>query len=393
MHSTAKAWDVSNKAGMAFFNKGEQISRVTGFGVAAIKRFKSGSGTRMNSPQSRDWVVAKEQAYTLRMTQTNKGAVQHGIARAPLQFHSFMFKSFEGVLVGKGLTAAERLALFGLLAPVYGTIGMGLANSQPAVAAMNYFLPPDQQIEAGNQAEKVIRRGLLDGLASWAGVDTAIADRMSVADGVQQFFRNFNEKSFMEFSLGAGGGKTVDTAFSLGNSISYFVRGDSNLGKRELLEAFRQVKGLDNLAKAKNLYFDSLLKTKTGNTVEGIDVTLAEAILVATGVPIAKIEDLYNVDSIRYTSFRKYKAVSKEVDQLLQASWAETDPDKRAAHLNSAAALIEWSRLTEEQQTKLKKKFWRGPNGKGVSWKMYMDLVNQGLGYEADQLAETYRTE
>jgi len=393
MHSTSKAWDVSNKVGMAFFNKGEQVSRVTGFGLAAIKRFKKGTGTRMNSPEARDWIVAKEQAYTLRMTQTNKGAVQHGIGRATFQFHSFMFKAFEGVMVGKGLSAAERLALFGLLAPVYGTIGLGLANSKPAVEAMNYFLPPDQQITPGSQAEKVIRRGLLDGLASWAGVDTAIADRMSVVDGVQQFVRNFNEKSFMEFGLGAGGGKTIDTAFSLGNSISYFIKGDSNLGQRELLEAFRQVKGVDNMVKAKNLYFDSLLKTKTGNTVQGIDVSLAEAILVATGVPIAKIEDLYNVDSIRYATFKEYKEVSKSVDQLLQASWAETDPDKRAAHLNSAAALIEWSRLTEEQQAKLKGKFWRGPNGKGVSWKMYMDLVNQGLGYEAEQLAETFRTE
>lgn len=390
MHTTDKVWDVGSKYGMVFFNKGEQVSRVSAFGVAAIKRFKAKTGHRMNSPQSRDWVSAKEQAYSLRMTQTNKTAVQQGIGKAPFQFHSFMFKSFEGVMVGKGLTAGERLALFGMLAPIYGTVGMGLANSQPVVAALNHFLPPDQKVEPGSEAEEFVRRGMLDALASWAGVDTAIADRMSVIDGIQQLYHNFNEKTFTEFALGAGGGKTVDTATSLANSLSYFVRGDHNLAEMEMLEAFRQIKVVDSVVKAKNLYFHNILKTKTGKVIKGIDMPLAEQILVAAGLPMQKIEDLYNTDSIVYASRREVKEVGKEVDKLIHNYWLEDDPEKKRAHLNSAAALIEWSRLTDPQKDRMKKKFWSGPKGKGVSWKMYNDLVRMGLGYEAEQLAKTF---
>ena len=392
-HSVGKVWDKTRDTGMVFFNKGEQVSRTTGFGAALMKYRKQFPGESLTTPKARDWISAKEQAYTLRMSQTNRGAIQQGIGKMPTQFMSHMFRSSESVLLGKGLSIPERVKLALMLAPVYGTVGMGLSNSDSMVAALNYFLPDDSQITPGSEAEEFIRRGVYDGLMDWAfGLDTAIADRMSVLDGVRQTLRSFQEESLIEALLGAGGGGTAQTLSNLSKSAWFMMNGRSQSSQIELIEAFRQIKFIDSTTKAYYLYRHSLLKTRTGKVTRDMDVSLAETILVATGIPIQKIEDLYNTDTVRYQSIREFKETKKHFDKLVTEFWLTDDRGKKVSIAREMEAMLEYMPFTDKQKKTLTNGLW-SPKGKKVDAKMIRGLIEMGLDYEARQLVATFGEE
>ena len=137
-----KAWEKTMNAGMFFFNKGEQITRVTAFG-AAVRKWKGQNPNKsILTPEGYGWIANKEQAYSNNMTNMSRAKIQQGLLRVPTQFYSYMFRTFENIFVGKNLTSRERIGLAVAVGPFFGMTGIGLSRlTSPAVDAMNSYLP------------------------------------------------------------------------------------------------------------------------------------------------------------------------------------------------------------------------------------------------------------
>lgn len=391
LHSTKKNWDVASKYGMFFFNKGEQMSRVTAFGASIMKFKGKNPGVRFNSEQARKFITDKEQAYTLRMTQTNKGQIQHGLMRVPLQFYTFLFRSFESIFVGRGLTGAERLKLAGILMPMYGTVGVGIVDSESVKEAINYVLPEDMKITSDSFTYDLIKRGPIDAITEWAGVGTAIAERLSVSDGVKDTIRGFQEDTLIEAVLGAGGGKTMETGSKVFSAFANLVSGNTETSKIKLAEAFRNVKFIDNAAKIRGIMFDDVLRTKTGKQIHGLDITMGETIALALGIPIKEVEEHYDAMDLIYASGAEYKRVSKGIEGLINEFWqaVEDGNENRSIRLTEEIeSVIRWSSLTEVQKGSIRMRLFNGPTGQ-FTWDMYKKLLDLGLVSEAERYANS----
>jgi len=393
MHSTGKVWDKVYRAGMKPFVKGEEISRNTGFGVAALKyhrvQIKGSRTAKLNNSEARFWITDKEQAYTLRMTQANKGTAQYGLSKVPLQFYSFMFRSMENIFVGRSLTKSERVRLAIMLGPFWGTTGLSVVNEQHLTDTVNYFLPETLQIGQGSKTQDLIKYGPLDALFQYAGVDTAFAVRVSVADGISQTLKSYREDSFGEVVLGAGGGKSYEFAGGLVAAMAAITRGDPYYSKVKLAEAFREIKVIDIGAKVKGIVWDDIYQTKSGKRIQGLDLNTAETIAVALGVPVKKVQEFYDANDVIYASSKEYKIVYKATGVLVSSFWdAINNENKEAAEkaLASIESLLTWSKLTEVQKDKIRNSLWsRSDQDVFDSWQK---LLRMGYTGNAERLSE-----
>lgn len=401
-NSVGKAWEKTTSAGLYFFNKGEQISRVSGFGAAVRKWKAQNSGKSILSEEGRTWVSNKEQAYTLQMTNMSRGMAQQGLLRVPTQFYSYMLRSFEAVFIGKNLTAAERMKLAVMIGPFWGLTGVGATKSASATAeALNSYLPEDFQIEAGSDAYRLIKNGPVDALFAWAG-DTLVGDaapevsaasRLSLGDGVVDTLRNYRDATVLEIAGGAGGGKAGGALVDFAQTIGAISRGDEILIKEKSMELFRSFKFVDNIAKAYGIYHHNVYASRTGNEVDAKFNNL-DALFALAGIPLEEVQQVYDSKDIIYNSNKVYRQYSKEIDNRINAFWrAVNDRDTELANQHMESINLSVSRftgLTPEQRGKLREQVLRGFS-ETTTFERVEQLRRMGRDYEADQLLETTR--
>jgi len=397
-----KAWEKTMNAGMFFFNKGEQISRVSAFGAAVRKWKAQNPNASIVSPEGRAWVTNKEQAYTLNMTNMSRAQMQQGLLRVPTQFYSYMLRSFEGIFIGKDLTPKERMMLATMVGPFYGMTGLGLSSAtSSAVEAINSYLPENMQIEGGSDAYRLIKNGAIDALFAWAddrlvgdrAPEVSIASRVSLGDGVVDTFRNYRDASVFEIIGGAGGGKAGDTLVDFVQMLGAIKRGDDILLSEKSLELFRNMKFIDNLSKAYGIWQHSIYTSKTGARVDA-NFTNMDALFSAAGIPLEEVQQVYDSKSVMYNTNRVYRAISKELDNRINLFWeAVNDGDSEKASEIMDSIHLSVSRvngLTPELRDKLKDQVMNGFS-ETTTFERVEQLRRMGRNMEADQLLEITR--
>lgn len=397
-----KAWEKTTSAGLYFFNKGEQISRVSGFGAAVRKWKAQNSGKSILSEEGRSWVSNKEQAYTLQMSNMSRGMAQQGLLRVPTQFYSYMLRSFEAVFVGKNLTAAERMKLAVMIGPFWGMTGIGATRlASPTAEALNSYLPQDFQIEAGSDAYRLIKNGPVDALFAWAGdtlvgeaaPEVATASRLSLGDGVVDTLRNYRDASVAEIAGGAGGGKAGGALVDFVQTLGAIKRGDEILIKEKSMELFRSFKFIDNIAKANGIIQHNVYSSRTGNEVDAKFSTL-DGLFALVGIPLEEVQQVYDSKDIIYNGNKVYRQYSKEIDNRINAFWrAVNSRDTEAANEHMESIKLSVSRftgLTPELRSKLNDQVMRGFS-ETTTFERVEQLRSMGLDFEAEQLLETTR--
>lgn len=385
-NTTGKAWDSASKVGMYFFNKGEQASRITAFGLSSLLWKQANPSGRLNSKIAKAWISNKEQALTLNMNQSNKARVQQGLLKVPTQFYSFLLRAFEGVFIGKNLTRDERLALFAYSGPLWGMTGLGLQSSAEAV--IDYF-----GVERDGPTAEGIRNGPIEALLDWTfggDFDVGLAGRLSVGDAIGDILRSFREESIFESLMGAGGGKFGSFSANLLVGLSNISTGKPHYGKLQLAEALRENRLIDNVSKAYGLYADEIYSSKTGKVIRGLDLSTWETLGVALGIPSGEVQDYYDFDSIRYGKEKDYVERSKALDILINDFYTaldKSDGKKADKVLQEIEAIITKSNLTEEQKGRLRNRVMNGAKEK-TTYELYMKLIRLGLTDEAESFAE-----
>lgn len=384
--STGKAWDTASKAGLYFFNKGEQISRVSAFGTSALEWRKLNPTGKFTSEKALSWISNKEQALTLHMTNANKGMVQRGLLKVPTQFLSFLLRTFEGVFIGKNLTRQERLGLMVYMGPLWGLTGVGLSGS---VDNVNEALG----IEPNSFLGESTRSGPIEALLDWAfdgEFDVALASRLSIGDAVSDMFRSFQQESMFEFFAGAGGGKVGSASANLVSAFGNILTGNRHYGTLQLAEALREVKAIDNVAKVQGILAHDVYTSKTGKRIKGLDLSVGETLGVALGIPSGEVQDYYAYDAIRYASDQAYVKRSKALTVIMNELWtaiADKDTERATSLSQQIEALIEVSDLSEAQKGDLRAQALRGFKEK-TTVELYLNLMQMGLIEEAQAFAK-----
>lgn len=390
-----KAWEKGVSAGMYFFNKGEEITRVSAFGIAARKWKAANKGKSVLSEEARTWVSNKEQAYTLNMTNMSRSQIQQGVLRVPTQFYSFMLKSFEAIFIGKDLTPSERIRLAVMMGPFWGTTGIGLSNEAPAVEAMNSYLPEDLQIKPGSDAYRLVKNGGVDALFAWAGGDdvpeVATASRVGLGDGVMQTFRNYREGSVGEVILGAGGGATGDLVFDFAAWMGSIVRGDKVVIEEKTLEVIRNIKFIDSFAKARGMYIDKAYMSKKGGEVD-FRYNNLDILFTAVGVPLEEVQQVYDSKDIIYNGNKVYRQHVKEITPRINKYWRALDDQDferaREIKLSLNYSISHMSGLEPELQDKLRVLVYKG-FAETTTFERVKQLQRLGRRLEAEQLLKT----
>ena len=399
-NSVGKAWEKSKGAGLYFFNKGEQISRVSGFGAAVRKWKAENKGKSILSDEGRTWVSNKEQAYTLQMTNMSRGMAQQGLLRVPTQFYSYMLRSFEAVFVGKNLTTAERMKLAAMIGPFWGMTGVGATRlASPMAEGLNAYLPEDFQVEPGSDAYRLIKNGPADALFAWAG-DTLVGDaapevsaasRLSLGDGVVDTFRNYRDASVLEIAGGAGGGKAGGALVDFAQTLGAIKRGDEILITEKSMELFRSFKFVDNIAKAYGIYQHNIYSSRTGNEVDA-KFNDIDALFTLAGVPLEEVQQVYDAKDVIYNSNRVYRQYSKEIDNRINSFWRavnDRDPELASEHMESIKLSVSrFTGLTPEQRRDLQEQVMRGFSNT-TTHERVEQLRRMGREFEAEQLLQT----
>ena len=390
-----KSWEKSMNAGMYFFNKGEQISRVAAFGIAARKWKATNKGKSILSEEARTWVSNKEQAYTLNMTNMSRAQIQQGILRVPLQFYSFMFRAFEGIFVGKDLTPSERIKLAVMMGPFWGTTGIGISNEAPAVEAINSYLPNEFQIEPNSDAYRLIKNGGIDALFAWAGGENipeiATASRIGLGDGVMSTFRNYRDGTATENLLGAGGGATGDLVHDFAKWIGSIYRGDPILMKKDTLELIRNFKFIDSFEKARGMVAHNAYISKKGGEVD-FKYNNLDIMFTAVGIPLEEVQQVYDSKDIIYNTQATFRKYSKEIDPLINGYWrAVQDQDSELAGQIKNSIDISISHMTGLEPELLRQLRAQVYNGfsETTTFERVLQLRRMGLTLEAEQLQKT----
>jgi hypothetical protein len=392
-----KAWEKTNNAGMYFFNKGEQITRVTAFGAAARKWGKANKGKSFLSEEARVWISNKEQAYSLNMTNMSRAQIQQGILRVPTQFYSFMLRAFEGIFVGKDLTPSERMKLAVMMGPFWGTTGIGISNAAPTVEAINSYLPEDFQIEPGSDVYRLIKNGPVDALFAWGGgeesPETSLASRVGLGDGVMSTLRNYRDSSFIEQLSGAGGGKTGDTLVDFSKALGAIFRGDPIKIDEEVLDLFRNFKFVDNSAKAIGMVVKKAYISKSGGEVD-FKFNNLDILFTSLGIPLEEVQQVYDSRSIIYNKQKVFRAYSKEISKMVDGYWRainDMDSDLANQYMKSIHMSVDtMTGLPPEQLDKLRLQVYNGFSGQ-TTFERVKQLKRMGLYTEAEQLLETTR--
>tara|TARA_R110000787_G_scaffold282143_2_gene393823 strand:+ start:95 stop:1561 length:1467 start_codon:yes stop_codon:yes gene_type:complete len=390
-----KAWEKSMNAGMYFFNKGEQVTRVSGFGVAVRKWKAANKGKSILSEEGRTWVSNKEQAYTLNMTNMSRGQIQQGILRVPTQFYSFMLRAFEGIFIGKDLTVAERMKLAVMMGPFWGVTGIGATNAAPSVEAINSYLPEGFQIEPGSDTYRLIKNGPVDALFAWAGGDdvpeVASASRIGLGDGVMQTFRNYRDGSFSEVLLGAGGGATGDLLYDFGVWMGSIYRGDPIVIKEKTLEIFRNIKFIDSFEKARGMYVHNAYMSKKGGEVD-FKFNNLDILFTSMGIPLEETQQVYDSKDLIYNTNKTYRKLSKEISPRINKYWrAIQDGDAELANeikISIDISISHMSGLEPELLNKLRTQVFNG-FAETTTFERVKQLRRLGLNLEAEQLLKT----
>ena len=401
-NSVGKVWEKTMNSGMFFFNKGEQISRVTGFGAAVRKWKKENPDLSILSPEGRSWVTNKEQAYTLNMTNMSRADIQQGILRVPTQFYSYMLRSFEGVFIGKDLTPFERRRLATMIGPFYGMTGIGATSlTSSTVDAFNAYLPEGLQIEEGSDRYRLIKNGPIDAIFAWAddtllgdaAPEVSIASRVSLGDGVVDTFRNYRDANVVEIIGGAGGGKAGDTLVDFTQVLGAITRGDDILLTERTVELFRNLKFIDNAAKAYGVFKHGIYTSKTGARVDA-NFTNMDALFAALGIPLEEVQQVYDSNSLYYNTNRTYNQISKEIGPRIDLFWDkvnEGDAERAKEILDSIhLSVSRINGLPDELRDRLREQVMNGFKSK-TTWERVKQLRRMGLETEAEQLKEITR--
>jgi hypothetical protein len=392
-----KAWLSAKKAtgkgldlALIPFNQGERLGRLTGTYTAILEFKAKNPGVSILSDRARMWISRRDQDLTFNMTAVGRPQIQSGLMRVPTQWLSHTFRAMESMFVGRNFTKAERIRMFAVMMPMYGTAGFGMASAAGSLA--EYL-----GVEEDSTAFTFLKWGMIDGITDLlledteGRVGTGLAGRLAPAGAIVETYRKIKEGQFLEVVGGPSGGIAGGIGDAFLEAYASLRDNRGTMLTEDIVKILRQPSGLDNIAKAYGIFNNGIYRSKNGITIPG-EMGTTEGILQLLGIGSLKQAEWYDAKNRMFTSGKKLTKFRKEVNtkaeyafDLLKGDTA--DKEKAFKLFNELKVMVDMSGFSPEIQTSLKKSINRRLDDQFFN--VYEQLLRQDQDAEAERLRAT----
>jgi len=372
------------------FNQGERLGRLTGTYTAILEFKAKNPGVSILSDRARQWITRRDQDLTFNMTAVGRPQIQSGLMRVPTQWLSHTFRAMESVFVGRNFTKAERVRMFGVLMPFYGTAGFGLTHAADSLA--EYL-----GVEPDSTTFTFLKWGMIDGITDLllkdtdGKVGTGLAGRLAPAGAIVDTYRKIKEGQFLEVVGGPSGEITGGIVDAFLEAYTSMRDNRGTMLSEDVIKILRQPSGIDNIAKAYGIFNNGIYRSKNGITIPG-EMGVTEGILQLLGIGSLKQAEWYDAKNQLFTSNKKLNKFRKEVNtkadyafDLLKGDTA--DKEKAFKLFNELKVLVDMSGFSPEIQLSLKKSINRKMDDQFFN--IYEQLLRQDQDAEAERLRAT----
>lgn len=311
------------KSNTAFFNRGEEFSRVVSFDVARREWMAKNPGKLWNSDEALKQIVVRMDDLTQNMTKANLARFQEGILSIPLQFAQYNIKLAANVMTsavkpGRGFTRAEAIQLMLGHIALYGAAGSGL------VWAMDEVLGNNVKDKLGVDTKNLLAQGMVSwGLdqvhQAFTGEHTHVA--LGSRLGSFNYYEQLAEAAFTDKTKvwDALLGPTVSSVKRLGTigEVAGLWRKDPDLTLRDVLEGLgtmgsEQVASLRNWTKA-YLYMQHQGKMLDRNGVAIAQLNGGELLWQALGFQPTAAVDVNNLIKSKHDHAKAIDDIAHQV--------------------------------------------------------------------------------
>jgi hypothetical protein len=363
---------------------------MTGTYTAILEYMAKNPDKSILSDNARMWITRRDQDLTFNMTAVGRPQIQSGLMRVPTQWLSHTFRAMEAMFVGRNFTKAERLRMFAVLMPMYGTAGFGMTSAAGALA--DYF-----GIEEDSTAFTFLKWGMIDGITDLlledteGKVGTGLAGRLAPAGAVVETYRKIMEGQFLEV---AGGPSANIGSGIVGAFLEAYASLRDNRGTmltEDVIKILRQPSGIDNIAKAYGIFNNGIYRSKNGITIPS-EMSSTEGVLQLLGIGSLKQAEWYDAKNNMFTSNKKLTQFRKDLNRktefafdLLQGDTA--DKEKAFKLFSELKVMVDMSGFSPEIQQSLRKSINRRLDDQFFN--VYEQLLRQDQDAEAERLRAT----
>ncbi len=357
MAGVADTLDTADKAGLAFFNEGERLSRYTSMITSFMEYKAANKGKSALTPDARIWLTRREQDLSFNMTTTSRGMWQAGVMRIPTQWLSYAMRSLENTVLGRNFTPAERIRM-GL---TYLTIGG--AAGVPFMGNVTDQVASQLGIDPKSPSFTAMQYGWYDGILTWAfqettedDVQTAFGSRLAPLSAITDLHSKlFDEGAYT--ALGGPSGEIVGGAVTaLVSGINNLANGSGESSMADLERVLRTPSGVDAMVKAKQILQSGQYTSKSGALMP-LEFGRTEALMQAAGITNFRVAEFYREKGTVYRESKELKAFRKEIDVDFDRylRLAQTDPERANRLVDEIMARIEISGFDDQQKMSLRR--------------------------------------
>lgn len=341
--------DISERS-RVFFYQAERLNRTHAYPVAWMRFKKRYPDVDPTSEFGKRIILDDADRLTMSMTRASQAAWQQGPASLVTQFQSYAAHLTENILPqmlggSRNFTGAEKARLAAGQVLFYGTAGL------PVVYLAGGFTFDDVASESGSgelavklERHKIISQGAFDWLIrNGAGVDSDLSRRVGLGYQLHSLYDDLSEKGLIETLGGPSLSFASNVAQSVNDAITVAAasNGDLEVTSAAVGDIFRNIKSIDNAAKAYLAWNSGTYTTKSGRISENNSKLDLIALQLGLGPSDQRAVSEYIADS------RKRKELAKELSRivteqnnLMQAAYRERDREAFMSHSRTISTLI-----------------------------------------------------
>ncbi len=306
--------------GRFFYHEGELLSRSSAWIAASLEYIaKNGPKADLNSQAAKRWVMHRQDVLTHAMTSKSKHPIMQ---LAPFQFQQYSLNFTESLIAGlkyditgKGvpgmLTGTEKAKLASMQLFMFG------ANAVPfGGAAFAYY---EWKYGTGLDEETYhwLRNGSLDALLTYmTGIETQVGKRLAWGEGMFNAISDLQDKNLVQVLFGPTGTVGTNLMESVNQLVGNIKHGSMRMTAEDIFDVAKVMKFANMYDNARLAFMYGQYQGRNSGEVMASDFTTAEAMAVALGVPMEKVNGIWDTIKRSKQDTEHYKSVGEKISRL-----------------------------------------------------------------------------
>jgi hypothetical protein len=334
------------EAGRIFYHEGELLSRSSAWIAASLEYIaKNGPKADLTSQTAKRWVMHRQDVLTHAMTSKSKHPIMQ---LAPFQFQQYALNFTESLVTGlkpgtKGmLTGKEKLKLASMQLFLYGAVAVPFVGAGLEYYEWKYGTGLDEP------TYNLLRKGALDAMLEYmTGIETEVGQRLAWGEGMFNTIQDFQDKTMVEILLGPTGSVATNLMESVNQFVGNLKYGSMRMSAEDLKDVAKTMKFANMYDNARLAFMYGQYQGRNSGEVMASDFTAAEAMAMALGVPMEKVNGIWDTIKRTKKDNEHYKSVGEKISRLyndlhsevLAKGWDSPEVDNIAAAIEANYAL------------------------------------------------------